>query len=168
MVMSTPMPPQEGIGGHVYNISRRLMARGHQVTIVTRGSWKATTSFEMESIKVHRVRFYPCYPFHVHVHGLFVNSLLRRIERPDVVHLHTPLVPVVKVSSPVITTVHTPMLVDARYAEPVNPLGLAIKLQAPVSFRLEKDLIRTSSLVIAVCNSVAEELREYGLQLGVE
>ena len=164
MVMSTPMPPTEGIGNQVFNVSRRLVEKGHQVTIITRGSWKAGTSFDTEGIKVYRVRFYPAYPFHVHLHGLFVNSLLRRIERPDVVHLHTPLVPPVKVAAPIITTVHTPMLVDSRYAEPVNALGVAIKLQAPVSFRLERSLIRRSALVAAVSRAVAEELAPYGLQ----
>jgi glycosyltransferase involved in cell wall biosynthesis len=164
MVMSTPMPPTEGIGNQVFNVSRRLVERGHPVTIITRGSWKAGAPFDMEGIKVFRAPFYPAYPFHVHLHGLFVNSLLRKIERPDVVHLHTPLVPPVKVAAPIITTVHTPMLMDSRYAEPVNALGVAIKLQAPVSFRLEKSLIRRSALVAAVARSVAEELISYGVR----
>ena len=166
MVMSNPMPPREGIGNHVYNISRRLVARGHEVTIVTRGSWRGGSSFNLDGIRVYRVRFYPTYPFHVHLHGLFVNALLRRISQPDILHLHTPLVPPVKVSAPVITTVHTPMLVDSRYVEPVNALGLAIKLQAPISVQLEKALFRRSSLVTTVSRSIADELRSYELQPG--
>ena len=164
MVMSTPMPPREGIGNHVYNISRCLVERGHRVTVITRGSWKANVSFNIGGITVYRVPFWPIYPFHVHLHGLFVNSLLRRIEQPDIVHLHTPLVPPIKTTAPVITTVHTPMLVDSRYVETVNALGVALKLQALVSVQLEKALIRRSSVVAAVSRSVAEELAAYHLR----
>ena len=71
--------------------------------------------------------------------------------------------PPVKVAAPVVTTVHTPMLVDSRYAEPIDTLGVAIKLQATVSFRLEKALLRRSSLITTVSRAVAEELSEYGV-----
>ncbi len=163
MVMSTKMPPEEGIGNHVYNISQKLIQRGHEVTVITRGSWRQQPVEALDGIRLFRVRFLPVYPFHVHVHGVFVNRLLKKL-RPelDVVHLHTPLVPPVKTSVPIMTTFHTPMKADIRSVEMVNLYALAVKLQAPVSYRVERKLLARSKLLATVSRSVAGELAEYG------
>jgi glycosyltransferase involved in cell wall biosynthesis len=84
----------------------------------------------------------------------------------DIIHLHSPLVPVPKTRLPIVTTLHTPMKVDARYVEMVNLFALAIKLQTPISYLIERHIIARSSIINTVAKSVAEELREYGLDPG--
>ena len=92
MIMSTPFPPEEGIGNYVYNISRKLVQRGNNVTIMTRGSLDGTRKEMAGDIEVLRVRFIPIDPFHVHLHGLFVERQLQALSRSfDMVHIHTPL-----------------------------------------------------------------------------
>lgn len=164
VLMSALMPPEEGIGNHVYNTSRKLLERGHTVTVITRGDWRGTTEEELDGIRLFRVRFLSTYPFHVHLHGMFVGRLFRQLESEfHVLNPHSPLVPVLEASVPVVTTVHTPIRVDARYVELVNPLSFAIKLQAPVSYLLERRLLMMSDLVTTVSRSAADELAEYGL-----
>lgn len=167
VLMSTKLPPEEGIGNHVYNTSRKLIERGHRVTVMTRGDWRGTAVEELEGMRIFRVRFFGSYPFHVHLHAIFVARLFGKLEPEfDVLHAHSPLVPALKTSVPVVTTVHTPMKVDARYAELVNPLAFAMRLHTPVSYWLEQKLLAASDLVTTVSRSVAEELAEYGLQPG--
>lgn len=165
VLMSTRLPPEEGIGNHVYNTSRKLIQRGHRVTVITRGDWRGTTHEEMDGIDIFRPRFFPAYPFHVHLHGIFVGRLFRDMEwQFDLLNAHSPLVPVLRTSVPVVTTVHTPMRVDARHVELVNPLAFAMKLHVPVSYWLERSLFARSHLVTTISRSAAEELTEYGLE----
>jgi glycosyltransferase involved in cell wall biosynthesis len=106
----------------------------------------------------------PLYPFHVHFHGLFVDRLVARLEHQvDIFHLHTPLPPLVRTARPVLLTVHTPMRADARSLSVRDAYSLLIKLQAPVSYRIERQLLHSATRVTAVARSVANELREYGV-----
>jgi len=85
MVMSTPFPPEEGIGYYVYNLSKTLMRKGHTVTVVTRGG--LTTGIDsFEGVKIIRAPFVPVYPFHVHLHGYFVNRILKANESNFDIH----------------------------------------------------------------------------------
>ena len=68
MVMSIPFPPEEGIGYHVYNLSKKLIEKGHKVTIITRGSWNKTLREYIDGIEVIKPRFIPIYPFYLHLH----------------------------------------------------------------------------------------------------
>ena len=52
MLMSTNFPPEEGIGYYVYNLSKKLLEKGHEVTIITRGSYTNEISY-FEGIKVN-------------------------------------------------------------------------------------------------------------------
>jgi hypothetical protein len=45
MIISTPFPPEEGIGFYAYNLSDKLIEKGHEVTIITRGHLKTGTIF---------------------------------------------------------------------------------------------------------------------------
>lgn len=162
MVMSTPFPPEEGIGYHVYNLSKKLIKRGHEVTVITRGSLKSESDL-VDSIKVIRAPFIPLYPFHVNIHGFFVNRLFKSIEMEfDVVHIHTPLSPIIKTSLPIISTIHTSMIEDAHHIEVVDLKSFGIKvLTRFVSYPLVLKLIENSEVVTTVSNSVACELKEY-------
>ena len=165
MITSAPMPPAEGVGYYVWNLSRFLKGQGHEVQIITRRQRRKSAYEELEGVPIWRPRFYPLYPVHVHLHMLFVQRLVWQLEtKVDLFHLHTPLPPPIQSVRPYVVTVHTPMLGEAR-AIPVKDLrSLAIRLQIPVSACIERRLFATAGTIVAVAHSVAEELRGYGLR----
>jgi glycosyltransferase involved in cell wall biosynthesis len=171
MITSAPLPPREGIGFYVWNLSRYLIAQGHQVQIITRGGAGRTSREVVDSITIWRPAFLPTYPFHVHLHSMFVDKVVRELEpEVDLFHLHTPLVKWPETRAPALVTVHTPMKTDAGAIPATNLLGWLIKLQAPVSYQLEQRLFQRADKVVAVAQSVAQELRLYGVnprQVGV-
>src|SRR5688572_15189430 len=115
MVVSVPLPPQEGIGYYVWNLSRWLVQRGHSVRIITRGDLQGRPQLLTEGVEIWRPTFVPLYPWHVHLHSLFVNRLVARLESSvDVFHLHSPLPPIIKTRRPMLLTVHTPLRADVR------------------------------------------------------
>lgn len=162
MIASTPFPPEEGIGYYVYNLSRTLMRRGHAVTVVTRGGL-ATETDSFEGIRIIRAPFFPVYPFHVHLHGFFVNRILKAHESDfDIVHIHTPLSPAVDTPLPVVSTVHTSVKEDARHIEVVDAKSFCTKLLTKyVSAPVVAKTIAISECVTTVANSVARELDEH-------
>jgi glycosyltransferase involved in cell wall biosynthesis len=165
-MITREFPPESGgIGYYVYSLSRKLLERGNEVTVFTRGSATKTKREVVDGIEVFKVSFFPIYPFHIWVHGIFVNTLLKSFESSStLVHLHTPLSPPIKTSLPIITTVHTCMKFDARYHEIIDPLSLAEKVQSMVaSPHTESEIFRISKSVTTVSLSVAKELKQYGL-----
>ena len=165
MVISTPFPPKEGIGYYTYSLSKKLIEKGHEVIVITRGTWNKTQRQVIEGIDVIRVPFVPIYPFYLKIHGIFVNKVLKSLESQiDIVHIHTPLPPLVKTSLPIITTVHTPMLTDYRQVKVKSIFSLFSKISARfISYPLEKKLIQSSDVITTVSKSVAQELREFYL-----
>lgn len=165
MVMSTPFPPEEGIGNYVYNLSRKLIEKGHQVTVITRSSsWRMQTD-TIGGVDVFRAPFIPCYPFHVRVHGFFVNKLFKSLESNiDIVHIHTPLAPVIKTSLPIVTTMHTSIIRDIDFIE-VKGLRyfLSKMMLRSTGYSLTLKLLRRSDMITAVSKGVAQELSGYGL-----
>lgn len=161
-------PSSGGIGYYVYNLSKKLINRGHNVTVITRGNTRKTEKKVVDGINVFNVTFFPLYPFHLPLHGFFVNSMLKSMETEfDLVHVHSPLVPPITTTLPVVTTVHTAMRVDSRYHEVVDPYSLAEKMQSMYfSPYVESKLLRLSTTVTAVSPSIAAELREYGMDPG--
>jgi len=162
MLISTPFPPEEGIGYYVYNLSKKLTKRGYEVTVITRGSLK-TEENSMDDIKIIRVPFIPLYPFHADIHGFFVNMLFKFIEKNfDIVHIHTPLSPVPQTSLPIISTIHTSLMGDIRYIKVVDLKSLGTKILTRfISYPLVSKLIEKSIVITTVSNSVACELKEY-------
>jgi glycosyltransferase involved in cell wall biosynthesis len=164
MVTSAPFPPREGVGFYVWNLARFLASSGNQVQIITRGRPTVTYCRSIDGIAIWQVTFLPLYPFHVHLHSLFVNRLLQELEsQMDLLHLHSPLVMRPKTTLPCLVTVHTPMKADVGSLRPDNPLSILAKLQSPVSFQIEMGLFSSAGSITAVANSVALELSSYGL-----
>ncbi len=164
MISSTPIPPREGIGFYVWNLSHYLTALGHQVDIITRGQMGRMTKRVVDGITIWQPPFLPLYPFHVHVHGLFVDKLVQNLaNKVDLFHLHTPLVKWPGSKKPALVTVHTPMKADTGSIPLTNLLGWLIKLQAPFSYRLEQQLFDRANKLTSVAHSVADELAAYGV-----
>jgi glycosyltransferase involved in cell wall biosynthesis len=162
MLMSNPFPPEEGIGFYVYNLSKKLIAMGHEVTIITRGSFNTKIEF-YEDIKVYKVRFIPLYPFHVNIHGFFVNKLFKSLEKEfDIIHIHTPLTPILNTSLPLIATIHGSMIGNAKDIKIVDLKSLGTKILTKfVSYPLVSKLIDNSNVITTVSNSVKLELQKY-------
>lgn len=164
MVASVPLPPQEGMGYYVWNLSRRLTQQGHHVQIITRGSLRGTQHETCERIEIWRPTFAPLYPWHVHLHSLFVSRLVARLESSvDIFHLHSPLPPIIKTRRPILLTVHTPLRADVRSIPLRDISALLVKLQAPVSYLIEQRLFQQARRITAVAASVAHELSDYGI-----
>ncbi|HSH81105.1 MAG TPA: glycosyltransferase family 4 protein [Herpetosiphonaceae bacterium] len=164
MLTSAPLPPREGIGFYVWNLSRFLTNMGHDVEVITRGRAGRTQTEVVDGITVRRVTFFPGYPLHVHLHSAFVSAVLRdRARQADLFHLHSPLVRLPRTSVPALVTVHTPMKADTGAIRANTIHGLLIKLQAPISYRIEKQVLGRVCKVTAVATSVAQELAAYGV-----
>ena len=164
ILISTPFPPEEGIGNYVYGISTKLIEAGHEVTVMTRGSWNKTQKEVIDGIKVIKAPYMPIYPFYMHLHGIFVNKIFKSIESQiDVVHIHSPLSPLIKTSLPLVTTIHTPMLTTHnQYVKIESVYSLFSKISARfVSYPLELKLIQASDMVTTITKSIAQELKEY-------
>lgn len=167
MVISTALPPQEGVGHYVWNLSRYLVGQGHSVQVITRGQRGKPPYEVLQDIAVWRPCFYPVYPLHVHLHGFFVRRLVRRIEAEvDVFHLHSPLPPPIQSKRPSLLTIHSMMLPDAK-ARKVNSLfDLLVRVQSPVSASVERQLIKTSQSVTAVSTVAARYARDIARHYG--
>ena len=164
MVMSSPLPPREGIGWYVWNLSRFLTTCGYRAQIITRGEPGRPIHEVVNGISVWRPRFFPLYPFHVHVHGLFAQRLADSLlPEVDLFHLHTPLPPPLNVAAPCLLTVHTPMMAERQAIRMASLRVLLIKLQIAVSIRIEQTLIADADGLGAVAQSVADELGTYGV-----
>lgn len=165
MVTSAPLPPREGIGYYVWNLSRFLIGQGHQVQIITRGERGKPGWEKLEGIPIWRPRFYPTYPLHVHLHGLFVQHLVRRLETEvDVFHLHLPLAPAIRSKRPILVTAHTTRTGAGKIVRVTDWRSLFTRLQVPVSIQIEREVFASADQVVTVSQGVAIELEQYGLE----
>ncbi len=162
MIISNPFPPEEGIGNYVHNLSKKLMERGHKVTVITRGGLKRET-FIFDSILVVKIPFIMIYPFHTDIHKIFLNSFIRMLEKNiDVIHIHTPLVPLVTTRLPVVTTFHSPQYVDSRKSiEVVNIKNFLLKALGILKLKNEKALVSLSTVVGSVSTGVKSDIERY-------
>ena len=164
MLTSAALPPREGMGFYIWNLSMQLTERGHSVQIITRGRVHGFHREITANIPIWLVPFIPVYPLHVHLHSLFVDRLLRDLEQDlDLIHLHTPLVRYPRSNLPSLVTVHTPMKADSNSFTTNTPYAAIVKLQIPFSIRLEKEIFSNTLEITAVSNSVAQELTSYGI-----
>jgi glycosyltransferase involved in cell wall biosynthesis len=147
MLSGSRYPPADGIGTYSLSLARGLVARGHSVSILTRGSHLGVR--HMDGVRIVGLPFVPAYPLHVHIHGIFVDRYLER-HPPDIIHAHSPLVPAPRLAMPLVTTLHVP--VRDHIINPVVDVRSALnRLQVPFSERLERRLVRTS-VRLAVVN----------------
>ena len=79
-IVSPTFPPMAGgVSYYVYNLSKELVQKKHKVVVFTRGSYRKTQYQNIEGIDVFRIPFIPSYPFHVHLHGFFLEKIFKNI-----------------------------------------------------------------------------------------
>lgn len=156
-----------GLGYYVYYLSKKLVERGHQVQVITRGTLSKYTIENVDGINLYTAPFFPIYPFHIPLHGFYVNKLLKSLESQlSIVHLHSPLPPPIKTSLPVITTFHSPCkrAFEKKYRDTKDIRSFAEQIQSMVVYPpVESKIIKISDKITCVSLNVSEELSAYGL-----
>lgn len=162
VLYSTPFPPTEGIGFYVHRLATKLVDRGHEVTLVTRGGLTGEVDTE-NGLTVVKAPYVPVYPIHVDIHGIFVNRILDRMAGDlDVLHIHSPLAPRVTTPVPVVLTVHTTVVEDAKHKEALTLPVILNKLVTHVSSRrIIAGQIDRAEQVTTVSESVSSKLAEH-------
>jgi glycosyltransferase involved in cell wall biosynthesis len=154
-------PPREGIARHVLEVARRLQARGHGVTVLSRGaSFAPWGESVVEGVRVRSFTHYPLQPFHHALARAGLAGWLRDgADGADFLHVHLPLLPPLPTDLPVVATFHSPMLHDTgAIAEPGLRPAL-IKANARLfSRRYEQWYLDRAAAVVAVSQAVRAEL----------
>lgn len=162
MITTSPIPPREGVGFYAWNLTRYLTRRGHQVQVIARGDTGPLHRSEVDGITVWRPTFWPVYPWHAHLHNLFVNKLVKHLEPElDLIHLHTPLIRYPHTNLPTLVTVHTPMKAHSGSFPTTTWLGCLVKLQALASYGMEREIFERADRLTAVAHSVVREMQDY-------
>lgn len=161
-MISSEFPPYSaGIGNAAYHLSKSLIKKGHKVTVITRGSWIRKKVRKFEGITVYEMPFIPFFPpFHILYHGYFVNNLISKIQKDfDILHLHSPLIPIISADIPNVIMVHSTWHAEAIAFEKVTDwYSLAVKVFKKSFINYEKKLFSKSNTFIAISNGMAKEL----------
>lgn len=164
IAMVSSLFTQPGLGSHVRALATTLATRGHEVAVLTRGHIGGFSREAYDGFRLVRVPFAPVPPLHLALHRPFLERALRQSGPFDVVNLHTPLCPPVRTTSPLVTTVHTPLWADIAHEEERDLRSRAGRLLArTVSLPTEREVLRRSSLALATSTGVAEDLHRMGV-----
>jgi len=162
MLTSELAPDPGGIASYIPNLAKRLVRRGHNVTVISRGSWRKSNYEKMDGISVYRVRFVPSYPSPFWLHGIWVNRLFRSLESHfDLLHVHGALVPLMHTSLPVVFTCHGAIKKDLENMPVKSFHFLVVKILARQLFNAERSLLRQADVITADSHACAEDLRKY-------
>ena len=160
-----------GLGYYVFYLSRQLIQRGHTVQVITRGNFSENSVSCVDGITLFKVPFFPIYPFHIPLHGFFVNKLVKSLEPElSLIHLHSPLPPPVKTCLPVITTFHSPCkrAFEKTYRDTKDLRAFAEQLQTMIVYpAIESQIFRISDKITCVSQSVKKELSSYGISKNI-
>lgn len=163
-MLTYEFPPAYGSAGpYTYHATKKLIERGHKVTVITRGPWHKSYHEIYDGIPVYRVRFTYSYPSLFGLHGFFVNRLFKSLESNfDIAHIQGPLAPVLHTSLPVIVTFRGLVKRDIDNT-PIRSLrDLVVKTILYQPFcNAEKDLIKCADIITADSKSCANEIRGY-------
>lgn len=159
--MVTPeFPPTlGGMGIYVYNLSKKIVEKGHEVTVITRGTWKKSCWGYTDGIKLYKVPYVRAYPFHMQLHSVFINKLLKSLEDDfDLINIHVPPSPSISTSSPIVVTIH-----GFELSYPFQTLDfrtLAQKLFSYFYLKIDRDMMEKAKLIIALSEVEAREIRD--------
>ena len=162
-MLTSEFPPDlGGISYHVYNLSNKLVERGHNVTVITRGKWRKSDYEKIDGISIYRVRFIPSYPDIFKLHGFFVNKLFRSMESSfDLVHMHGMLIPVIHTSLPTVLTPHGTIRGDIINTPVKSFWFLMVKLLGKQLVNTERYLLNHADVITAVSQSYVDGIRKH-------
>lgn len=165
--MVTPeFPPNcAGVGYYAYNLSKKLIELGNDVTVITRRFWKKVKIESFDGIKVHRVRFFPLPPIHVKIHGYFLNKFFSNtIEKNDfdIIHYHSPLVPQINTNLPSIVTFHGCWKAEGKMYDKITDFySLYVRMFNKFFVRDEMNSIKNTDKITTVSHRVASDLSTF-------
>lgn len=170
--MVTPeFPPNcAGMGQYVYNLAKKLIERGNDVTVITRGSWKKVKIENFDGIKLYRVRFLPLPPIHIKIHGYFLNRFLFETfdeSSFDIIHYHSPLVPPIKTELPSVTTFHSCWKTESKLYDKITDIySLYVRMFNRFFVKDEINSIKDTDKITTVSHKIAEDLSDfYGVDI---
>ena len=149
-----------GIGIYVYNLSKKLIEKGHNVSIFTRGHWKNKCINEnLDGINLYKVFYIPIYPFHVKLHGYFLKSQFKHLENEfDIIHVHSPLIPSFNMNLPTVSTIHGTVKGDAYNKGSEDLKSIFNKYFSNRFISLESKVIKNSDVITTVSYSCTNEI----------
>ena len=163
--MITPEFKEGGIGNYVYQLSKKLVEKEIKVSIITRGDRKPTNKAVIENMNVYKVPILPLNPFHISIHEIFVNRLLKKIESEfDLLHLHSPILPNVSTNLPIYLTAHTTYMNDTYYNEHNNIHSILDRLQSIFLKSKEIKSLKNSNMISTVSSTILQEINNYGIK----
>jgi glycosyltransferase involved in cell wall biosynthesis len=168
-MIAREFPPRAaGIGYHVFYLSKKLLQRGHEVDVITRRYPEESTTELMDGIRVFRLPYkWSIHSLNFFLHGVSVNALLKSLEpKLTLVHLHSPLPPLINTTLPVILTVHSPIkrAFQKTYRDTRNMYSFAEQLQSMIVYsHVESKIFKISKKIVSVSSNVRDELGTYGL-----
>jgi glycosyltransferase involved in cell wall biosynthesis len=159
-MLTSEFPPDlGGISYYVINLARSLTERGHNVTVISRGTWRKSHHEEIDGISVYRVPFIPSYPSPFWLQGIWVNRLFKSLEQTfDLLHIHGPLVPVIHTSLPTVFAAYGAVKTDIANMPVKSFHFLVVKVLSKQLFNAERNLLDHADVVTAVSSSCAREL----------
>jgi glycosyltransferase involved in cell wall biosynthesis len=162
-------PGPGGVAPYVHNLSKRLVQRGHNVTVISRGSWRKSDYEKIDGISVYRVRFVPWYPSPFWLHGVWVNRMFKSLESDlDLLHVHGALVPLVHTSIPTVFTSHGTLKKDISNMPIKSFHFFVVKILSPQLFNVERGHLKRADVITTVSKSGVEELiKYYGIDKGI-
>lgn len=160
MIVGEFPPKCAGIGIYAYNLSKKLIERGHQVTVFTRGSWKNNYKYEnFHGINVFRVFFVPIYPFHVKLHGFILMKKFKEIKTKfDIIHFHSPLIQSFKTEKPTIATMHASASGTINSKDSLDFHSKITKKFYKLFLSSELEVLNNSDMITTVSESCTHEL----------
>jgi colanic acid biosynthesis glycosyl transferase WcaI len=182
-------PPETEIGGiRILEISRRLIARGHQVAVLTglpnypsgnldpayrRKAWKLTWKENLEGIEVTRVAMYPSHskdtlPRLANYFSFLLASAVRSmfLRRPDVIVCTSPPLTIGLSAWLAARRFRLPFILEARDLWPEAAIALGYLQNRRVqraAFALERFLYRHADHLVVVSEGMKKDLMERGI-----
>lgn len=163
--MITPEFKEGGIGNYVYQLSKKLVEKGINISIITRGNNKPTNKIVIENMSVYKVPILPLNPFHISIHKIFVNRLLKKIDSGfDLLHLHSPILPNISSNLPIHVTAHTTYMNDTYYNEYDNIYSILDRFQSIFLKSMEIKTLKNADIISTVSSTVSQEIYNYGVR----
>jgi glycosyltransferase involved in cell wall biosynthesis len=160
-----------GIGYYVSSLTRNLRKKGIQLTIITRAPHLASSVIKRGDLTIYQAATPPLHPFHVWVHGAFVNNAFSTIAADvDIVHCHSPVVPLINTQLPTITTIHSLYRAFISFKMQYfphetlkDPHSFAELMQIALLSKLEKQTFQRSQTLTSVSKANIHYLNQYDL-----